>query len=61
MNIILNEIIAVRLPGTLKEKLVYFAEQEESRVSSVIRQAILSHLKKEMPELFQKTPYSWSL
>ena len=37
MNVILNEVISVRMPVSLKEKLVYFCEQEEVRVSSVIR------------------------
>ena len=56
-----HELIAVRVPLSLKEKLVYFSEQEEVRVSSVIRQAILSYLKQESPELFHKRPNSWSI
>ena len=61
MNVILNEVISVRMPVSLKEKLVYFAEQEEVRVSSVIRQAIQNHLKQESPELFHKKPSTWSI
>ena len=61
MNVILNEVIAVRVPVSLKEKLVYFSEQEEMRVSSVIRQAILVYLKQESPELFHKRPSVWSI
>ena len=61
MNVILNEVIAVRVPVSLKEKLVYFSEQEEVRVSSVIRLAILSYLKQESPELFHKRPSAWSI
>ena len=61
MNVILNEVIAVRIPSSLKEKLVYFSEQEEVRVSSVIREAIQNHLKQESPELFHKRPNSWSI
>ena len=61
MNVILNEVIAVRVPVSLKEKLVYFSEQEEVRVSSVIREAIQNHLKQESPELFHKRPAAWSI
>lgn len=56
MNIILNEVVAIRLPSSLKRKVVDYAEAEELRVSGVIRQALVAFLKKEMPESFNKVP-----
>ncbi len=61
MNVILNEVITVRLSSILKEKLVYFCEQEEIHLSTGIRQMIQNQLKQEMPELFQKRPSSWTI
>ena len=56
MSIILNEVVAVRLPTSLKRKVVDYAESEELRVSGVIRQALVAFLKQEMPESFNKIP-----
>ena len=53
MNIILNEVVAFRIPSSLKRKLVAYAEAEELRVSSVVRQAIVCYLKREFPQGFQ--------
>jgi hypothetical protein len=60
MNVILTEVVAVRIPASLKEKLAYYAEQEEMHVSGAVRTALVFFLKKEMPELFNKRPSSWS-
>ena len=56
MSIILNEVVAVRLPTSLKRKVVDYAESEELRVSGVIRQALVAFLKKECPESFNRAP-----
>ena len=56
MSIILNEVVAVRLPSSLKRKIVDYAKNEELRVSGVIRTAVVAFLKKEMPESFNKVP-----
>ena len=56
MSIILNEVVAVRLPSTLKRKIVDYAEREEIRVSSFMRMAAVAFLKKECPESFNRAP-----
>ena len=56
MSIILNEVVAVRLPSSLKRKIVDYAEREEIRVSSFMRMAAVAFLKKEYPESFNRAP-----
>ena len=52
MNIIHNQNVAFRCPNTLKEKLQEYAEEHDIRVSTVIRNACVAFLRKEMPEAY---------
>jgi predicted transcriptional regulator len=52
MNIIHNQNVAFRCPNTLKEKLQAYAEEHDIRVSTVIRNACVAFLRKEMPEAY---------
>ena len=52
MNIIHNQNVAFRCPNTLKEKLQQYAEEHDIRVSTVIRNACVAFLRKEMPEAY---------
>jgi hypothetical protein len=45
MNIIQNENVAFRCPNTLKEKLQKYAEENDLRVSAVIRTACVEWLR----------------
>ena len=56
MNIIHNQNVAFRCPNTLKEKLQQYAEEHEVRVSTVIRNACVAFLRKEMPEAYSNFP-----
>lgn len=47
MNIIHNQNVAFRCPNTLKQKLQTFAEDNQLRVSAVIRNACIDYLRKE--------------
>jgi hypothetical protein len=56
MNIIHNQNVAFRCPNTLKEKLQKYAEEHDVRVSTVIRNACVAFLRKEMPEAYASFP-----
>ena len=47
MNIIHNQNVAFRCPNTLKEKLQTYANDNDLRVSAVIRNACVDYLRKE--------------
>ena len=47
MKIIQNENMAFRLPNTLKEKLVAYADENELHVAAVVRNACSRFLKQE--------------
>ena len=47
MNIIQNENVAFRCPNTLKEKLQKYEEENDLRVSAVIRTACVEYIRKE--------------
>ena len=47
MNIIQNENVAFRCPNTLKEKLQRYAEENDLRMSAVVRTACVDYLRKE--------------
>ena len=53
MNIIHNQNVAFRCPNTLKHKLQNFADENDLRMSAVIRNACVSYLRKE-----QSTPFA---
>ena len=52
MNIIHNQNVAFRCPNTLKEKLQTYADENDLRVSAVIRNACVDYLRKQMPKAF---------
>ena len=52
MNIIHNQNVAFRCPNTLKEKLQTYADENDLRVSAVIRNACVDYLRKQMPTAF---------
>ena len=52
MNIIHNQNVAFRCPNTLKEKLQTYADENDLRVSAVIRNACVDYLRKEKPIAF---------
>ena len=56
MNIIHNQNVAFRCPNTLKEKLQAYAEENDLRVSAVIRNACVAFLRKELPEAYSNFP-----
>ncbi len=47
MKMIQNENMAFRLPNTLKEKLIAYADENELHVAAVIRKACSAFLKQE--------------
>ena len=47
MNIIHNQNVAFRCPNTLKHKLQNFADENDLRMSAVIRNACVDYLRKE--------------
>ena len=49
MNIIHNQNVAFRCPNTLKEKLQCYADDNELRVSAVIRNACVAFLREVQP------------
>ena len=53
MNIIHNQNVAFRCPNTLKEKLQVYADENDLRISAVIRNACVSYLRKD-----QSTPFT---
>ena len=52
MNIIHNQNVAFRCPNTLKQKLQNFADENDLRMSAVIRNACVDYLRKQMPTAF---------
>ena len=56
MNVIQNKNVAFRCPNTLKEKLQRYAEENDLRVSAVIRAACSGYLKEQAPHLFWNPP-----
>lgn len=60
MNIIHNQNVAFRCPNTLKEKLQVYADENDLRVSAVIRNACVSYLRKEQPTNYSTLPASLS-
>ena len=52
MNIIHNQNVAFRCPNTLKEKLQNYADENDLRMSAVIRNACVDYLRKQMPTAF---------
>ena len=56
MNIIHNQNVAFRCPNTLKEKLQTYAEENDLRVSAVIRTACVEWLKREAPHRLPMLP-----
>lgn len=52
MNIIHNQNVAFRCPNTLKEKLQTYADENDLRVSAVIRNACVDYLRKEKPTAY---------
>ena len=52
MNIIHNQNVAFRCPNTLKEKLQTYADENDLRVSAVIRNACVDYLRKQIPTAF---------
>ena len=52
MNIIHNQNVAFRCPNTLKEKLQTYADENDLRVSAVIRNACVSYLRNEQATAF---------
>ena len=52
MNIIHNQNVAFRCPNTLKDKLQAYADENDLRVSAVIRNACVSFLRKEQSTAF---------
>ena len=52
MNIIHNQNVAFRCPNSLKQKLEVYAEENDLRVSAVIRNACVDYLRKQMPTTF---------
>ena len=53
MNIIHNQNVAFRCPNTLKDKLQVYADENDLRVSAVIRNACVSYLRRD-----QSTPFN---
>ena len=53
MNIIHNQNVAFRCPNTLKDKLQTYADENDLRVSAVIRNACVSYLRRD-----QSTPFN---
>lgn len=51
MNIIHNQNVAFRCPNTLKEKLQTYANDNDLRVSAVIRNACVDYLRKEQSSM----------
>jgi hypothetical protein len=49
MNIIHNQNVAFRCPNTLKEKLQCYADENDLRVSAVIRNACVAFLREVQP------------
>lgn len=49
MNIIQNQNVAFRCPNTLKEKLKIYADENDLRVSAVIRNACVAWLRHQNP------------
>lgn len=47
MKLIQNENMAFRLPNTLKEKLVAYADENELHVAAVVRSACSAFLKQK--------------
>ena len=60
MNIIHNQNVAFRCPNTLKEKLQVYADENDLRVSAVIRSACVSFLRKDQPNIYSTFPASLS-
>ena len=60
MNIIHNQNVAFRCPNSLKEKLQVYADENDLRVSAVIRNACVSFLRKEQLTSFSTFPASLS-
>jgi hypothetical protein len=58
MNIIHHQNVAFRCRNTLKEKLQAYAEEHDIRVSSVIRNACVDFLRKELPDAHSSPPTS---
>ena len=52
MNIIHNQNVAFRCPNTLKQKLQTYADENDLRMSAVIRNACVDYLRKQMPTAF---------
>ena len=52
MNIIHNQNVAFRCPNTLKQKHQNFADENDLRVSAVIRNACVDYLSKQLPTAF---------
>ena len=61
MNIIHNQNVAFRCPNTLKDKLQVYADDNDLRVSAVIRNACVSYLRKEqVPAFSQRFPTTFA-
>ena len=54
MNIIHNQNVAFRCPNTLKDKLQSYADENDLRVSAVIRNACVDYLRKEKSTAFSQ-------
>ena len=54
MNIIHNQNVAFRCPNTLKQKLQNFADENDLRMSAVIRNACVDYLRKEQSTAFSQ-------
>ena len=54
MNIIHNQNLAFRCPNTLKDKLQSYADENDLRVSAVIRNACVDYLRKEQVPAFSQ-------
>ena len=54
MNIIHNQNVAFRCPNTLKHKLQNFADENDLRMSAVIRNACVDYLRKEQGTAFSQ-------
>ena len=52
MNIIHNQNVAFRCPNTLKQKLQTYADENDLRMSAVIRNACVDYLRKEQSTAF---------